>query len=209
MLVEINLLPKKEPKNKTLLLLVIIIGVIFLIGLISTYMIHQSYEKKLDSLNSEINETKLIVAQEQQKLVEFEQSNSVSELENTVTWAKGYPVKTVPLIKQLTALLPNRGFIQTFSYTESGEVSLSVQFDTSREAAYYLKNLLDSNFVKEAFLEALTTVEIPTANNNIFDIDDNNEKLVPRYMGEFKIMINRNAIEEVTDSSEVVEGEEE
>ena len=39
-----------------------------------------------------------------------------------------------------------------FSFQEDGSASLSVQFDSSREAAYYLKSLSTADFIVKAEL---------------------------------------------------------
>ncbi|MDZ5470810.1 hypothetical protein SM124_03495 (plasmid) [Bacillus sp. 31A1R] len=208
MLVDINLLPTKEPKNKTLLMLVILLGIILISGVTSLYLLKGSYDKEITSITNEINRTQQVIAEEQQKIIEFEESNSVTELKNAVNWAKEYPIKTIPLIKHLTGLLPERGFIQSFTYEETGEIKLTVQFDTSREAAFYLKNLLDSNWINEVFLETVTTKEL----NEQQEMDDLESdeiiKYTPRYIGEYKLLINKQIIKEELDSSDNTESSE-
>jgi hypothetical protein len=54
--------------------------------------------------------------------------------------------------------LPERGFIQSFAYTEAGTISLSVQFDSAREAAYFLDNLNESKWIEESSLSSLAAV---------------------------------------------------
>lgn len=62
-------------------------------------------------------------------------------------------------MQHLTGLLPERGFIQTFAYTEAGTVTISVQFDSAREAAYFLDNLNESEWIDDANLSSLTAKE--------------------------------------------------
>jgi type IV pilus assembly protein PilN len=200
MLVEINLLPKKESKSFALL---IIAGILILLLLASSFLIYwfgRGYTQDRNHLQKQISATQELVAIEQQKLVDFEASNSVTELNNTVDWAKQYPIKTVPVIQQLSSLLPDRGFMLDFTYEETGNIQLSVQFDTSREAAYYLTSLLDSEWVEDVRLLALTTGEW------IYDEPDGqsetrlkNDPYIPRYVGDYEITLNRSFIkEEVT-----------
>ena len=91
------------------------------------------------------------------------QQMSITLLKNAVEWANSYPIQTIPVMQHLTGLLPERGFIQTFGYTEAGTVTLSVQFDSSREAAYFLENLNESDWIDEANLSSLTAQEVEEA----------------------------------------------
>lgn len=213
MLVEINLLPQKEEKNKSLLLLVIIATLILLIGGFFVYWLNNSYEKKLASLEQQITTAEQLVLNEQQKIVNYQASNSLSELENTVKWAKGYPLKIVPTLNKLTALLPDRGFIQTLSYVETGIVNLTVQFETSREAAFYLGTLLESNWVHEASLTNLSAITgfydrtFGETDEGPDETSLKNEKYLPRYLGTFEVELNREVIkEEAVENSSIEEG---
>ena len=84
-----------------------------------------------------------------------ESQMSITLLKNAVEWANNYPIQTIPVMQHLTGLLPERGFIQTFGYTEAGTVTLSVQFDSSREAAYFFDNLNESDWIDEASLKLI------------------------------------------------------
>jgi hypothetical protein len=68
-------------------------------------------------------------------------------------------------MQHLTSLLPERGFIQSFGYTESGAVTLTVQFDSAREAAYFLNSLNHSKWIEEASLNSLAAAETNTETN--------------------------------------------
>lgn len=207
MLIEINLLPQKEAKSRSLLLLAIVSIVILLIGGFFAYWLNHSYKEKLTNLENQISTTEQLVINEQQKIVSYESSNSLLELENTVKWAKDYPLKTVPVLNKLTALLPERGFIQNFTYEESGVVKFSVQFEMSREAAYYLNSLLESDWVNEAKLNSLDAVtgfydrQFGQSEDGPDESEIKNEKYVPRYLGEFEIELNKEILKSQANSS--------
>jgi len=156
-------------------------------------MMGASLQSKNVELENKTAKIKNLVEAEQKMLAEYQASNSVVELQNAVDWAKIYPVKTVPVMRELSALLPERGFITSFHYTEAGLVELKVQFDTSREAAYYLKSLLDSEWVDDALLNELSMTTLDT----IEDTDKSavNSK-VKRYIGAFDITLNQTKIKE-------------
>ncbi|MGM0900240.1 MAG: PilN domain-containing protein [Bacillota bacterium] len=162
MLVEINLLPKKEQKNYKLITILLAALFIMIVAGFVLFWQGKSYNQEISSLDNQISTTQQIAQLEQAKVMEGQVSGSVSVLESAVLWASEDPLKTVPIIEHVTALLPQRGFIQNISYAETGSVSMTVQFDTSREAAYYLKTLLDSEWFSEVKLSSVSTSELET-----------------------------------------------
>lgn len=202
MLVEINLLPQKEEKNKSLLLLVISLIVILLIGGTFAYLLNRTYSSKLSSMEKQITTNEKLVALEQEKMIAKENANSYTELENTVKWAEEYPIKTVPMLQKLTALLPERGFIQTFNYVNTGIVQVGIQFESSREAAYYLSSLQESNWVKDSKLlsvDAITSFYDKKFGDSGKEIDKSklkNETYLPRYLSQYEITLNIDVLKE-------------
>ncbi|MBI0576509.1 PilN domain-containing protein [Neobacillus cucumis] len=163
MLVEINLLPKKEPKKINLIIaLGSGLALFLLIGGIYLWQI-KSTKSDVAEVDRQISMTQKIAEQQQQKSDSAQSINSVSQLKGAIEWANSYPIHTIPVMKHLTSLLPERGFIQSFSYTEAGTVSLTVQFDSAREAAYFLDSLNESKWFEEASLNSLSTTETNTA----------------------------------------------
>jgi Tfp pilus assembly protein PilN len=159
MLVEINLLPQKEPRKKSFIILVAALAVILLS--LGTYYILQIQSTKSDiaNMDSQIKMTKELAAIEEKNANKNESELSITLLKDAVEWANSYPIKTIPVMQHLTGLLPERGFIQTFGYTEAGTVTISVQFDSTREAAFFLDNLNESDWIDDANLSSLTAKE--------------------------------------------------
>ncbi|NWQ40198.1 PilN domain-containing protein [Bacillus sp. EB106-08-02-XG196] len=163
MLVEINLLPQKERGKKSLvIMLVSFAAVLVVIGGIYFWQI-QLVKSDIAAVENRISTTKKLAEIEQRNIGNNEAQLSVTVLKSAVDWANNYPIQTVPVMQHLTGLLPERGFIQTFSYTEAGTVSLSVQFDSAREAAYFLDNLNESDWINEASLSSLNAQEVEEA----------------------------------------------
>lgn len=211
MLVEINLLPQKEAKNKPLFRLAIISIVILLIGGFFAYWLNRSYENKIDSLQQQINMTEQLVVAEQEKVTAYEASSSLAKLEKTVKWAQEYPIKTVPVLNELTSLLPERGFLQTFTYEEMGLVNFSVQFETSREAAFYLSSIQESNLIASAKLLSLNAITSFYDKKFGEEMDESklkNEKYVPRYLAEFEITLDQAALKKEVEANSSEESEE-
>jgi type IV pilus assembly protein PilN len=193
MIVEINLLPKKEPKNVVFLLSAAIVTAIVVIAAAVFYVLIDRAEMQIDSLEKELKQTRALQAIEQQKLEDIQTVREIDELNQTVQWAKDYPLKMVPLLRNMTKLLPERGFIMNFSYTEDGTVTVSVQFDTSEQAAYYLKRLSDAKFIADVQLKSLSAV-------NTAEKSDEQEtaeaQVVPRYLAQYEMHIRKQALDE-------------
>jgi Tfp pilus assembly protein PilN len=158
MLVEINLLPQKEPRKFNIIILIVLLALIILVGAFYFWQI-QTTKSELQNLNKQISMTKEVAVKEEQKAETNGSQMSISLLKGAVEWANSYPIQTIPIMQHLTSLLPERGFIQSFAYAEAGTVILTVQFDSPREAAYFLDNLGESEWVGEPTLNSLTIQE--------------------------------------------------
>ncbi|MEH7384763.1 hypothetical protein V7147_05000 [Bacillus sp. JJ1521] len=221
MLVDINLLPRKEFKNRAKLLPLIIIISVALIGFLFIFIQYKkatTLEEKLTNQITALQETRMA---EEQKFGSANHSNNVINLEKTVEWADGYFVETVPILNHLTTLLPERGFVQNFSYTDDGIVTLEVQFDTNTENAHYLALLTDSPLIESARLLTVSTSPITegtkesAVNNNETNAEINNEtketeattdnkiesdqnnNILPRYFAQYEITFDKSAIKEM------------
>jgi hypothetical protein len=159
MLVEINLLPQKEPRKTNLIIILSIITVLLLFLSGYYFLQIQSTKNDISDLDRRIEMTMKITEATEKNASTTGNSMSVDILKNAVAWANSYPIQTIPVMQYLTSLLPERGFIQSFSYTEAGTVSLTVQFDSVREAAYFLDHLNDSSWVEDVNLSSLTAQE--------------------------------------------------
>jgi len=162
MLVEINLLPQKEPKKFSFIIILSCLLVVIVI-IAGFYLWQtQSIKDELASLDRQISMTKKITEKEEQKSKKVESTGSVGQLKSAIEWAEKYPIQTIPVMRHLTSLLPERGFIQSFGYTEEGTITLTVQFDSAREAAYFLEHLNQSKWIEDASLSSLSAAADPT-----------------------------------------------
>ncbi|HJV17664.1 MAG TPA: fimbrial assembly protein, partial [Bacillales bacterium] len=157
MLVDINLLPKKEPKNYRFLILSALC--VLLIALAASFYYFQinSLKTKMETVEKQILIVKKISDKQSTNLNKNEAANSLNLLKSGIEWAEANRVITIPVMKKLTSLLPERGFIQSFKYEESEIITLKVQFDTTSEVAYYLDHLNKEKWIKESTLIKLNT----------------------------------------------------
>ncbi|MCA1031924.1 hypothetical protein LCL95_12890 [Bacillus timonensis] len=191
MLVDINLLPKKETKNKTTYLVGIII-LVLLIGcsavIYSKYSAVKTTEYKL---SKQLNTLKEIRGVEEKKYTASEGANSVIQLEKTVLWAEEYFVETVPLIRHLSSLLPERGYIQSFTYVDDGIVTLIVQFDTNKEVAHYLSSISNSSYLSSVKLNTVLTLPFNEEEEATNGSQNSLETFLPRYLAQYEIVLNK------------------
>jgi type IV pilus assembly protein PilN len=197
MLVEINLLPqKKQRKSSTVIKIVILLALVMMLASLMTFWQVQRYNSKINGIQTNISEIQQSIDSLQQN-VSSESTNSYLELSNAVEWSLSYPIKSVAVLKHLTSLLPERGFLLNYSYSETGTISLSVQFDTKKEAAYYLKSLNDSEWIEAVILSQLSSSQMETTETETENgLQTEAQNFLPRNTGNFEITLNKQKIKE-------------
>jgi type IV pilus assembly protein PilN len=193
-LVDINLLPQSEKRSRQWLYVVIGVCSIGVIVLIILFFLAGNIGKEVELLTSELQAAKQQRVEKEQSISDFESSDAWVQLESAVNWAESYPIDTVPVLNHLVELLPERGFMKEFTYAEDGSIQLSIQFDTSSEAAYYLTHLKESNYIRDAKLFSLVTETI-SEDESLAAV--NIESVLPRYIGQYEVMLNRNEIKKM------------
>ncbi|PLT32394.1 hypothetical protein [Bacillus sp. V5-8f] len=185
--VDINLLPEKEKRKLPLILIIsLLLVVLFAFGAYAWSIYEQKIQEK-DNLEKHLAYSKKLREIQQTKSAENNSSHVVDELETAIKWAEESSVSTFLLVRSITSMLPERGFILTFSFTDNGEVQLSVQFDSSRQAAYFLKSLSDSNLINQA-----TLLDIKT--ETLEETEAKTENVLPRYIAQYSLIIDKKAL---------------
>ncbi len=190
MLVEINLLPKKERKSLGVILIILTAVFVGILCGILYFWQYQSNQSQLNALDQEYEMTAQTIEMEQQKVVSQENSNSVTLLTEKVNWANQYPTKTVPLLRHLIGFLPARGFIESFSYAENGSIKIEVRFDKAEEAAYYLKELSSTSVISNAMVNSLEAAPVEEEAEESEDGNTDQLNYDPRYIGTFELTLN-------------------
>lgn len=196
MLVEINLLPKKPPKNVAVPL---VLGVMLLLfSAVGTFGYMQVEEKKeaAQQIAQQLKQVKAQQAQLQADEPLLQQQEQYESLVQAVEWSQARSIDIVFLLRHFIGLLPERGFFLDFQYAQAETIQLQVQFDTSRQAAYYLKDLLNSPYVEKASILSVQTVkgseEInSTQNNGTNKIEEMQESSLPRYVAEYELTLKK------------------
>lgn len=188
MLVEINLLPKKEHKNSSQLIIVLLSMVMVAVSVAVVYWQGHSYENRMEAVDKQIKSIQSLNAAQQAKLTEDESSNSAVKLQAAVQWAEQYPFETVTVLRNVIILLPDRGFIQDFEYSNTNSVVVKVQFDATRDAAFYLSSLKQADWVEEVnILNVVAETKNEETADNTTDINREEARILPRYSAEYEI----------------------
>lgn len=201
MLVEINLLPKKPPKNVAAPLM---LGVmLFLFSAVGTFGYIQMEEKKEEAQQA-VQQLKQVKAQQAQLQADeaiLQQQEQYEALVQAMDWSQDRSIDVVFLLRHFIGLLPERGFFLDFQYAQAETIQLQVQFDTSRQAAYYLKDLLDSPYVEKASILSVQAVksseEVKNNQNDETDTAENEEKqdtLLPRYVAAYELSLKKDEL---------------
>ncbi|KPL60813.1 PilN domain-containing protein [Rossellomorea vietnamensis] len=205
MLVDINLLPQNEKRSRQWLYVVIGVLSVGILALTIVFILAGNIGKDVDALTAELQSTKQLRAEKEQSISNFESSDAWVQLEGAVRWVESYPIDTVPVLDHLVELLPERGFLKEFTYAEDGSIQLSIQFDTSSEAAYYLTHLKDSKYIQDVKLSSLATESVMENEQSAV----NAEPVLPRYIGQYEVILNRDNIKKIEAESDEQGGDSE
>ena len=187
MLVEINLLPKKERRKSSQLIIAATILILIAITISIIYFQGRSYGNEMELIDKKISTLQKLNNVQQEKLAEENAGNSVIKLQEAVQWIEQYPVQTVPIMQNIISLLPERGFIQSFEYSNMDSILVTIQYDAARDAAFYLSSLKQSEWVREAELMNVVAAEIEEEAGLS---DDSEVEILPRYSAAYNIVFN-------------------
>ncbi|MED4401092.1 PilN domain-containing protein [Metabacillus fastidiosus] len=167
MLAEINLLPKKDIKNQAKIILFLIIMIVLLTAIIIFYFQSRSIHQK----EEEMIESRTGLEQQLQQAYEGSESmnkmRSIQTLQNAISYADEISTDIIPVLEEMTELLPERGFIIEFKQENSGKITVIIQFDVNRDTAYYLARLKESPSFKNVSLQKIEAKEVNAESNNI------------------------------------------
>lgn len=201
MLVDINLLPEKERERSTLLIAALVILGAAILFWATLFVLSHSLSKETDRAESQI--ASLHASQEavRENMQPSTDAGDREKLASTVEWAEAYRFDTLPLLREMIALLPQRGFFVSFEFTAPHESTVVVQFDDKSDAAYYLTRIKSSTIVSAATMESLVAESLEE------EID---LETLPRFQATYRIeyVDERGVVVEVEETIET-DGQEE
>lgn len=203
-MVDINFLEEKEKPNIAPYLL-IAVGVLVL-GLALLFI---TFEK--NSLIAEDNQIQedIVQIKDQQTLLTRDTLTDVqksrNELKDTVSELNQVLIPSVPVLKDMISLLPERGFFLEYQFQKPNVLTMQVRFDGMQDVASYTNALTTKSYTED--------VQVTTIDTTAVEEGDYFETL-PRYVAEFEMLLNPVAsrallqVEEETDvEEEADEGE--
>ncbi|MHC8517180.1 PilN domain-containing protein [Sporosarcina sp. ITBMC105] len=180
MLVDINLLPEKERERSTLLLAaLILIGAALLLWAVF-FISSLQLAKSTTQVEGQIVELHARQEAIRERLQPTDTVSDRDQLAATVTWAESYQFATLPLLREMIALLPDRGFFVTFQFTAPNQATFAVQFDDKQDAAHYLTRIQASSLVNTSMIESLVAEELEEG-------DGKNENVLPRFLATYVV----------------------
>lgn len=186
MLVEINLLPKKE--RQSMLGLIIFLAVLALLVALAAglFMYYLSIKNDIDLAQRELDQLTQMRLAYEEKMTAGQESTSIQELEEKIAWVESQRISNVKLLSSFVKLLPERGFFLEYAVSEDGKVTIQVQFDTSRQSSSYMHELTELEFVKNAQITSISAEPLEEFEND-FDY-------LPRYIVTYELEIDYNAL---------------
>lgn len=188
MLVDINLLPQKERDRPAFIIAAISILTLAIVIWAVLFFMAQRNDNAQAELAAQSAELALQDAELRAQLEQTVGMNEEQQLKVTVDWAESYQYDTVPLMNELVAMLPERGFFDNFSYIGPNTAILTLQFDTAREAAYYLTQLKSSSLVASAALESITNEEVESTLEEDEVVVEETIIEAPRYLATYNLV---------------------
>lgn len=191
MIVDINLLPKKEKKDISWLVVFVIILLLLLAAIVSFRQLYQLQQREVAALRTEWMNTQFISEQLSQQLDE-EVKSANEQLREIITVVEGQLLPTTVILDHLVSQLPERGFFQSFDFFFPNEVKIVVQFDQWQEVAQFQHSLTASPLFQEVNLLSITTDE--------WDVNEGEKgSYLPRYTASMLLAVNRQVLKEMGD----------
>ena len=207
MLVDINLLPQKERDRPASIVAAIAILLLAAIIWAVFAFLAGGHKEQAAIAASQTVQVQAEQAMLREQLEAVQGMNEEQQLKATVDWAESYQFDTLPLLSELVSKLPARGFFDSFSYTGMDVATLGVQFDTAREAAYYLAQLKTSSLLESATLDSVVqeALETETAVDGTTVIVDEDAPIEnPRYLATYTLVFVDGRVPALTPEGEII-----
>lgn len=188
MLIEINLLQKKEPKKKAILFYILFLVVITLILGIALFSQYRDVTTDIKSIDQQLTAIQIEQKEfETNTKTESPTVQKINELETFTDIAKSNQLDTVDLLTRLSKLLPTKSYFTDFQL--SGNVmNVTIHIEKEMDAAFYYRHLLNESWIENVILEQVV------ANRTG---EEETENQLSTYVASYKIMIDRMTLKEL------------
>jgi type IV pilus assembly protein PilN len=185
MVVQINLLPKKEQKNRTYLLIMVIFIMILVVTSFLFYRKIASLKEEIQQIQNEASEMEAMRISLEKKTEANHQANveNIKVLQEMVERAEQLPINTVDLLARISNLLPKSAYIETFQYVEQ-TISMTIVIREEMEAAYFYRLLLEEKW----------TEDVKVLNVQAIREDAENINTLSEYRAKLEIVLDKEAL---------------
>lgn len=156
MIGDVNFLPEKEPRNIAPLLLFLILIVLAIGVLLYGYIQYQDKKENISRTEAQITKVK----ETRESLNVPSWIEEYHDLKNAVEWSESRKGDLNLLLTSIVEELPQNGYIEQFYLDDYNVLSLEIQLENHRDAAFYLQNLKDSSLVEKASLLSIDTSKV-------------------------------------------------
>lgn len=156
MLSDINLLPQREQRS---IFFILALTIILSIGLIGGGILFYQYHSLSREIDAKQSESKIIAKQIEKATAELltaslqSMTGQYQEIVNTLV---NLPIQTVKILNDMTAALPKNGYFKSYTYQDTGTISLTATFNSMEETAQYLHQLTVSDWVEHIEISSVS-----------------------------------------------------
>jgi type IV pilus assembly protein PilN len=194
MIGDVNFLPEKEPRNIAPWLLFIILIVLAIGVLLYGYIQYQDKKENISSIEAKITKVK----ETRESLNVPSWIGEYHDLKNAVNWSESRKGDLNLLLTSLVEELPQNGYIEQFYLDDYNVLSLEIQLENHRDAAFYLQNLKDSSLVEKASLLSINT-------SNVTEEVERQDGELSTYQATYSLIIDLEKLKKQSEKQEETE----
>jgi type IV pilus assembly protein PilN len=120
------------------------------------------------------------------------------DLKNAVNWSESRKGDLNLLLTSLVEELPQNGYIEQFYLDDYNMLSLEIQLENHRDAAFYLQNLKDSSLVEKASLLSINT-------SNVTEEVERQDGELSTYQATYSLIIDLEKLKKQSEKQEETE----
>ncbi|MBS3682030.1 PilN domain-containing protein [Ornithinibacillus massiliensis] len=196
MLPEVDLLPKIERQNSAVyilfvsgLLLFLLLLLVFIYSFFTTKHALGEVEQNL----AEVNEEKTVLLE---RITSLKESNDKDTYGQVMAYTEHQIIPTSRFIDEIIALLPESGYLSSYTYNYQS-VTIETQLETMSDVAAYFSELNASPFITDVKVNQMNT----------FDINSNQDRtdmyeVIPRYTVNYTIDVDQRYMKEEVEGNE-------
>ncbi|MEN2467097.1 PilN domain-containing protein [Ornithinibacillus sp. JPR2-1] len=196
MLPEVDLLPKIERQNSALYLLFVsglLLFLLLLLVFIYSFFTTKHALGEIEQNLAEVNEEKTMLLEQ---VTSLKESNDKDTYGQAMAYAEHQIIPTSRFIDELIALLPESGYLSSYTYNYQS-VTIETQLETMSDVAAYFSELNASPFITDVKVNQMNTFDI-TSYQDRTDMYE----LIPRYTVNYTIDVDQRYMKEEVEGNE-------